>query len=164
MVYKLKVNNMKHFTKLFIGILFLILGGTQSGFAQTTIDNMLLENAVDPADVADKDIYVYLYNVTNGKFVYGGGEFGAQAVLSDRGIRFKVTTTTDGKYRLESAIYNQSHGGGYLGVDTWNPGDARNAFKTYIDRGTGDGKSDIRFTPVADKKTYISYPIELIEI
>ena len=154
MVYKLKVNNMKHFTKLFIGILFLILGGTQSGFAQT-IDNMLLEKAVDPADVADKKdadgnpVYVYLYNVTNHKFVHGGGEFGAQAVLSDRGIRFKVTTTTDGKYRLESAIYNSSHGGGYLGVDIYNPGDARNTLKTYIDRGTVD--SDIRFTQVADK-------------
>lgn len=145
---------MKHFTKLFIGILFLILGGTQSGFAQT-IDNMLLEKAVDPADVADKKdadgnpVYVYLYNVTNHKFVHGGGEFGAQAVLSDRGIRFKVTTTTDGKYRLESAIYNSSHGGGYLGVDIYNPGDARNTLKTYIDRGTVD--SDIRFTQVADK-------------
>ncbi len=140
---------MKHFTKLFIGILFLILGGTQSGFAQTTIDNMLLEKAVDPAKVANQDIYVYLYNVTNKKFVHGGGEFGAQAVLSDRGIRFKVTTTTDGKYRLESAIFNQSHGGGYLGVDIWNSGDAENTYKTYIDRGTDD--SDIRFTPVADK-------------
>lgn len=148
---------MKHFTKLFIGILFLILGGTQSGFAQT-IDDMLLDKAVDPADVADKKdaegnpVYVYLYNVTNHKFVHGGGEFGAQAVLSDRGIRFEVTKTTDGKYRLESAIYNSSHGGGYLGVDIYdiyNPGDARNTLKTYIDRGTVD--SDIRFTQVADK-------------
>lgn len=148
---------MKHFTKLFIGILFLILGGTQSGFAQT-IDDMLLDKAVDPADVADKKdaegnpVYVYLYNVTNKKFVHGGGEFGAQAVLSDRGIRFKVTKATDGKYRLESAIFNQSHGGGYLGMDTYNPGGARNAFKTYIDRGTSDDKSDIHFTSVDGKK------------
>ena len=155
---------MKHFTKLFIVILFLILGGTQSGFAQTTIDDMLLEKAVNPADVAgqkDADgnpVYVYLYNVTNKKFVHGGGEFGAQAVLSDRGIRFKVTKTTDGGYRLESAIFNQSHGGGYLGVDTWNPGDPRNTFKTYIDRGTVDGKSDIRFTQVAENNIYqLSY-------
>lgn len=144
---------MKHFTKLFIGILFLILGGTQSGFAQT-IDDMLLEKAVDPADVAgqkDADgnpVYVYLYNVTNHKFVHGGGEFGAQAVLSNRGIRFKVTTTNDGKYRLESAIYNSSHGGGYLGVDIYNPGATRNTLKTYIDRGTVD--SDISFTSVAE--------------
>lgn len=150
---------MKHFTKLFIGILFLILGGTQSGFAQTTIDNMLLDKAVDPADVADKmeddgktPVYVYLYNVTKGKFVHGGGEFGAQAVLSDRGIRFKVTKTTEGEYgeyRLESAIYNPSHEGGYLGVDIWNEGGTRNTFKTYIDRGTDD--SDISFTPVAGR-------------
>ncbi len=154
---------MKHFTKLFIGILFLILGGTQSGFAQN-IDDMLLKVAVDPAEVADKKdaegnpVYVYLYNVTNHKFVHGGGEFGAQAVLSDRGIRFEVTKTADGKYRLESAIYNKSHGGGYLGVDTWNPGDARNAYKTYIDRGTGDDKSDIRFTQVAENNIYqLSY-------
>lgn len=142
---------MKHFTKLFIGILFLILGGTQSGFAQTTIDNMLLDKAVDPAIVAGTGEYVYLYNVTNGKFVHGGGEFGAQAVLSDRGIRFKVTKITDGVYSLESAIYNPFHDGGYLGMDTGNPRDASNTFKTYIDRGTGDGNSDIRFTQVADK-------------
>lgn len=139
---------MKHFTKLFIGILFLILGGTQSGFAQT-IDDMLLKNAVDPATVAGTGEYVYLYNVTKKKFVHGGGEFGAQAVLSDRGIRFEVTKT-DGKYRLESAIYNPSHNGGYLGVDIYNPGDDRNTYKTYIDRGTDD--SDISFTPVADKE------------
>ena len=139
---------MKHFTKLFIGILFLILGGTQSGMAQT-IDDLLLEKAVDPATVAGTGEYVYLYNVTNKKFVHGGGEFGAQAVLSDRGIRFEVTTTTDGKYRLESAIYNPSHDGGYLGVDIYNPGDARNTLKTYIDRGTVD--FDISFTSVAGK-------------
>lgn len=149
---------MKHFTKLFIGILFLILGGTQSGFAQT-IDDLLLKVAVDPADVADKmeadgktPVYVYLYNVTNKKFVHGGGEFGAQAVLSDRGIRFEVTKTTEGEYgeyRLESAIYNSSHDGGFLGVDIWNEGGARNTFKTYIDRGTD--YSDISFTPVAEK-------------
>lgn len=150
---------MKHFTKLFIGILFLILGGTQSGFAQT-IDDLLLKVAVDPADVADKmeadektPVYVYLYNVTNKKFVHGGGEFGAQAVLSDRGIRFEVTKTTEGEYgeyRLESAIYNSFHEGGYLGVEILNEGGARNTFKTYIDRGTDD--SDISFTPVADKE------------
>lgn len=139
---------MKHFTKLFVGILFLILGGTQSGFAQT-IDDVLLDKAVDPATVARSGEYVYLYNVTYKKFVHGGGEFGAQAVLSDRGIRFKVTATTDGKYRLESAIYNPSHDGGYLGVDINNPGDARNTLKTYIDRGTVD--SDISFTSVAGR-------------
>ncbi len=142
---------MKHFTKLFVGILFLILGGTQSGMAQT-IDDMLLEKAVDPATVAGTGEYVYLYNVTNKKFVHGGGEFGAQAVLSDRGIRFEVTKTTEGEYgeyRLESAIYNPFHKGGCLGVDIWNEGGARNTFKTYIDRGTDD--SDISFTQVDGK-------------
>lgn len=154
---------MKHFTKLFVGILFLILGGTQSGMAQT-IDELLLEKAVSPADVADKTgtdgnpVYVYLYNVTNKKFVHGGGEFGAQAVLSDRGIRFKVTKITDGVYRLESAIYNSSHDGGCLGMDTWNAGGSENTYKTYIDRGTSDGKSDIHFTPVAENNIYqLSY-------
>ena len=142
---------MKHFTKLFVGILFLILGGTQSGMAQT-IDDMLLKVAVDPATVARSGEYVYLYNVTNKKFVHGGGEFGAQAVLSDRGIRFKVTATTDGKYRLESAIYNPSHKGGYLGMDIYNKGGSENTYKTYIDRGTSDDKSDIHFTSVDGKK------------
>ena len=151
---------MKHFTKLFVGILFLILGGTQSGMAQT-IDDLLLEKAVNPAYVADKmeddgktPVYVYLYNVTKGKFVHGGGEFGAQAVLSDRGIRFKVISANDGGYRLESAIFNQFHGGGCLGMDIENHGDAENTYKTYIDRGTSDVKSAIHFTsvPVDGKK------------
>ena len=133
---------MKHFTKLFIGILFLILGGTQSGFAQTTIDDMLLEKAVNPADVAgqkDADgnpVYVYLCNVTNKKFVHGGGEFGAQAVLSDRGIRFKVTKTTDGGYRLDKEADNitlseiaKSVSNDYIHV-TWHNGeDGREAIK-----------------------------------
>lgn len=143
---------MKHFTKLFIGILFLILGGTQSGFAQT-IDNMLLEKAVNPADVAgqkDADgnpVYVYLYNVTNKKFVHGGGEFGAQAVLSDRGIRFKVTKIGEGDdvyYRLESAIYNSSHDGGCLGIDVYK--EDNNGYKIYIDKGSkGEGVNDTHF-------------------
>lgn len=90
---------MKHFTKLFIGILFLILGGTQSGFAQF-IDGMLLEKAVNPADVAGKDIYVFLYNVDEKKFVHGGGEYGMQSVLSERGIRFKVVSADNGGYYL----------------------------------------------------------------
>lgn len=137
---------MKHFTKLFIGILFLILGGTQSGFAQT-IDDMLLKVAVNPATVAGTGEYVYLYNVTNKKFVHGGGEYGAQAVLSDRGIRFKVTKIGEGDdvyYRLESAIYNSSHDGGCLGIDVYK--EDNNGYKIYIDKGSkGEGVNDTHF-------------------
>lgn len=137
---------MKHFTKLFIGILFLILGGTQSGFAQT-IDDMLLKVAVNPATVAGTGEYVYLYNVTKKKFVHGGGEYGAQAVLSDRGIRFKVTKIGEGDdvyYRLESAIYNSSHDGGCLGIDVYK--EDNNGYKIYIDKGSkGEGVNDTHF-------------------
>lgn len=137
---------MKHFTKLFIGILFLILGGTQSGFAQF-IDGMLLEKAVNPATVAGTGEYVYLYNVTKKKFVHGGGEYGAQAVLSDRGIRFKVTKIGEGDdvyYRLESAIYNSSHDGGCLGIDVYK--EDNNGYKIYIDKGSkGEGVNDTHF-------------------
>lgn len=140
---------MKHFTKLFVGILFLILGGTQSGMAQT-IDDLLLEKAVSPDVVAgmmEEDgktpVYVYLYNVTNKKFVHGGGEFGAQAVLSDRGIRFKVTKITDGVYSLESAIYNSSHDGGCLGVDVYK--EDNSGYKIYIDKGANEPVNDNNF-------------------
>lgn len=132
---------MKHFTKLFIGILFLILGGTQSGFAQT-IDDMLLEKAVDPAIVAGTGEYVYLYNVTKHKFVHGGGEFGAQAVLSDRGIRFKVISANGG-YSLESAIYNPSHEGGCLGIDVYK--EDNSGYKIYIDKGANERVDDSKF-------------------
>lgn len=140
---------MKHFTKLFVGILFLILGGTQSGMAQT-IDDLLLEKAADPKDVAGKmendektPVYVYLYNVTKKKFVHGGGEYGAQAVLSDRGIRFKVTKITDGVYSLESAIYNSSHDGGCLGVDVYK--EDNSGYKIYIDKGANEPVNDNNF-------------------
>ncbi len=122
---------MKHFTKLFIGILFLILGGTQSGFAQT-IDDLLLKVAVNPKDVADKDIYVFLYNVDEGKFVHGGGEYGMQSVLSERGIRFKVVSADNGGYYLKSAIYNSAKGS-CLAIDL-GATEGNNSYKTYVDR------------------------------
>lgn len=53
---------MKHFTKLFVGILFLILGGTQSGMAQT-IDDLLLKVAITPEEAAQNKYDVFLYNV-----------------------------------------------------------------------------------------------------
>lgn len=122
---------MKHFTKLFIGILFLILGGTQSGFAQT-IDDLLLKVAVNPKDVAGKDIYVFLYNVDEKKFVHGGGEYGMQSVLSERGIRFKVVSASNGGYYLESAIVNKAKGS-CLAIDL-GATEGNNSYKTYVDR------------------------------
>lgn len=128
---------MKHFTKLFVGILFLILGGTQSGMAQT-IDDMLLEKAVNPADVADQmdeegnPVYVYLYNVDEKKFVHGGGTYGMQSVLSERGIRFKVVSASDGGYYLESAIVNKAKGS-CLAIDL-GATEGNNSYKTYVDR------------------------------
>lgn len=122
---------MKHFTKLFVGILFLILAGTQSGMAQT-IDNLLLEKAVSPADVAGKDIYVFLYNVDEKKFVHGGGEYGMQSVLSERGIRFKVVSADNGGYYLESAIVNKAKGS-CLAVDL-GATEANDSYKTFVDR------------------------------
>lgn len=122
---------MKHFTKLFVGILFLILGGTQSGMAQT-IDDLLLEKAVSPADVADKDIYVFLYNVDEKKFVHGGGAYGMQSVLSERGIRFKVVSADNGGYYLKSAIYNSAKGS-CLAVDL-GATEANDSYKTFVDR------------------------------
>ena len=97
---------------------------------------MLLKNAVDPATVAGTGEYVYLYNVTNRKFVHGGGEFGAQAILNDRGIRFKVISANGG-YSLESAIYNPSHEGGCLGIDVYK--EDNNGYKIYIDKGANEG-------------------------
>lgn len=136
---------MKHFTKLFIGILFLILGGTQSGFAQT-IDDLLLEKAVSPADVADKDIYVFLYNVDEKKFVHGGGEYGMQSVLSERGIRFKVVSASNGGYYLESAIVNKAKGS-CLAIDL-GATEGNNSYKTYVDR-PDDEYANLHFDAVS---------------
>lgn len=136
---------MKHFTKLFVGILFLILGGTQSGFAQT-IDNMLLEKAVNPKDVAGKDIYVFLYNVDEKKFVHGGGEYGMQSVLSERGIRFKVVSASNGGYYLESAIVNKAKGS-CLAIDL-GATEGNNSYKTYVDR-PDDEYANLHFDAVS---------------
>lgn len=142
---------MKHFTKLFVGILFLILGGTQSGMAQT-IDDLLLEKAVSPADVADKTgtdgkpVYVYLYNVDEKKFVHGGGEYGMQSVLSERGIRFKVVSADNGGYYLESAIYNSAKGS-CLAVDL-GATEANDSYKTFVDR-KDDEYANLHFDAVS---------------
>lgn len=136
---------MKHFTKLFVGILFLILGGTQSGMAQT-IDGLLQEKAVSPADVADKDIYVFLYNVDEKKFVHGGGEYGMQSVLSERGIRFKVVSADDGGYYLKSAIYNSAKGS-CLAVDL-GATEANDSYKTFVDR-KDDKYANLHFDAVS---------------
>lgn len=136
---------MKHFTKLFIGILFLILGGTQSGFAQT-IDDMLLDKAVNPKDVAGKDIYVFLYNVDEKKFVHGGGEYGMQSVLSERGIRFKVVSADNGGYYLESAIYNSAKGS-CLAIDL-GATEANDSYKTFVDR-PDDEYANLHFDAVS---------------
>lgn len=142
---------MKHFTKLFVGILFLILGGTQSGFAQT-IDDMLLEKAVNPADVANKTdekgnpVYVYLYNVDEKKFVHGGGEYGMQSVLSERGIRFKVVSASNGGYYLESAIVNKAKGS-CLAIDL-GATEGNNSYKTYVDR-PADEYANLHFDAVS---------------
>lgn len=136
---------MKHFTKLFVGILFLILGGTQSGMAQT-IDDLLLEKAVSPADVADKDIYVFLYNVDEKKFVHGGGAYGMQSVLSERGIRFKVVSADNGGYYLESAIVNKAKGS-CLAVDL-GATEANDSYKTFVDR-PDDKYANLQFDAVS---------------
>lgn len=136
---------MKHFTKLFVGILFLILGGTQSGMAQT-IDELLLEKAVSPADVADKDIYVFLYNVDEKKFVHGGGAYGMQSVLSERGIRFKVVSADDGGYYLESAIVNKAKGS-CLAIDL-GATEANDSYKTFVDR-PDDEYANLQFDAVS---------------
>ena len=136
---------MKHFTKLFVGILFLILGGTQSGFAQT-IDDLLLKVAVNPKDVAGKDIYVFLYNVDEKKFVHGGGEYGMQSVLSERGIRFKVVSASNGGYYLESAIVNKAKGS-CLAIDL-GATEGNNSYKTYVDR-PADEYANLHFDAVS---------------
>lgn len=156
---------MKHFTKLFVGILFLILGGTQSGMAQT-IDELLLEKAVSPADVAGKDIYVFLYNVDEKKFVHGGGEYGMQSVLSERGIRFKVVSAGNGGYYLESAIYNSAKGS-CLAIDL-GATEANNSYKTFVDR-PDDEYANLHFDAVSGQNniyylrtsitTYEGWPI-----
>lgn len=143
---------MKHFTKLFVGILFLILGGTQSGFAQT-IDDLLLKVAVNPKNVADMmeddgktPVYVYLYNVDEKKFVHGGGEYGMQSVLSDRGIRFKVVSASNGGYYLESAIVNKAKGS-CLAVDL-GATEGNNSYKTFVDR-PDDEYANLHFDAVS---------------
>ena len=144
---------MKHFTKLFVGILFLILGGTQSGFAQT-IDNMLLEKAITPEEKTKKKYDVFLYNVDKKQFVHGGGRYGMQTVLSERGIRFKVISAGNGYY-LESAIVNKAKGSCIgidnarldEGVDEWE------AHKVYLDRPE-DKWAVISFNKTEKEKIY----------
>ena len=144
---------MKHFTKLFVGILFLILGGTQSGMAQT-IDDLLLKVAITPEEAAQNKYDVFLYNVDKKQFVHGGGRYGMQTVLSERGIRFKVISAGNGYY-LESAIYNEAKGG-CIGIDnaTLDEGwEERTAHKVYLDRSKNEW-AVIAFNKTEKEKIY----------
>lgn len=141
---------MKHFTKLFVGILFLILGGTQSGMAQSgNTEIEWTKYAVAVGDLKPAD-YVYLYNVTNKKFVHGGGKYGMQAILNDRGIRFQVTAEGDAYY-LESAIYNSTSPdrGRCIGINH----DVLDNDEIYLDRAR-DEYSQILFEKVGDGNVY----------
>lgn len=111
-----------------------------------TIDELLLEKAVSPADVADKDIYVFLYNVDEKKFVHGGGAYGMQSVLSERGIRFKVVSADDGGYYLESAIVNKAKGS-CLAIDL-GATEANDSYKTFVDR-PDDEYANLQFDAVS---------------
>lgn len=95
------------------------------------------------------------------QFVHGGGKYGMQTVLSDRGIRFKVLSAGNNEYYLQSAIYNEGQGA-CMAVDNGDPeksDDERNyhAYKTYLDR-KNDQYAALRFETVGG--TYNQYYLE----
>ena len=78
--------------------------------------------------------------------MHGGGEYGMQSVLSDRGIRFKVVSASNGGYYLESAIVNKAKGS-CLAIDL-GATEGNNSYKTYVDR-PDDEYANLHFDAVS---------------
>lgn len=137
---------MKKFTLFFATAATMLFGSVTSASAQQTEEDIdWINYAVDVTTAmnsygegkSDIDgIYLCNWNPTAGTytFVTAGGEYGTQAIVTNRGIRMYVKSS-NGSYQFEGSLYNP-YFGSLLGTELKQGGCTERVF---LDRNTSYG-------------------------
>lgn len=161
---------MKKFTLFFAAAATMLFGSVTSASAQQTEEDIdWINYAVDVKTAINSygegkpginGIYLCNWNPTTGTytFVTAGGEYGTQAIVTNRGMRMYVEQANDDGYRFKGTLLNTSSGlGSLLGLE---PKDGIYTERVFLDRGNdasvwvltaeshnlGEGKSKTYYT------------------
>ena len=161
---------MKKFTLFFAAAATMLFGSVTSASAQQTEEDIdWINYAVDVKTAIDSygegkpginGIYLCNWNPTKGTytFVTAGGEYGTQAIVTNRGMRMYVEQANEDGYRFKGTLLNTSSGlGSLLGLE---PNDGIYTERVFLDRGNdasvwvltaeshnlGEGKSKTYYT------------------
>ena len=161
---------MKKFTLFFAAAATMLFGSVTSASAQQTEEDIdWINYAVDVKTAINSygegkpginGIYLCNWNPTTGTytFVTAGGEYGTQAIVTNRGMRMYVEQANDDGYRFKGTLLNTSSGlGSLLGLE---PNDGIYTERVFLDRGNdasvwvltaeshnlGEGKSKTYYT------------------
>ena len=161
---------MKKFTLFFATAATMLFGSVTSASAQQTEEDIEWINyAVDVKTAINSygegtpgitGIYLCNWNQTKGTYpkVTAGGEYGTQAIVTNRGMRMYVEQANEDGYRFKGTLLNTSSGlGSLLGLE---PNDGIYTERVFLDRGNdasvwvltaeshnlGEGKSKTYYT------------------
>lgn len=161
---------MKKFTLFFATAATMLFGSVTSASAQQTEEDIdWINYAVDVKTAINSygegkpginGIYLCNWNPTTDTytFVTAGGEYGTQAIVTNRGMRVYVEQANDDGYRFKGTLLNTSSGlGSLLGLE---PNDGIYTGRVFLDRGNdasvwvltaeshniGEGKSKTYYT------------------
>lgn len=136
---------MKKFTLFFAAAATMLFGSVTSASAQQTEEDIdWINYAVDVKTAINSygegkpginGIYLCNWNPTKGTytFVTAGGEYGTQAIVTNRGMRMYVEQANDDGYRFKGTLLNTSSGlGSLLGLE---PNDGIYTGRVFLDRG-----------------------------
>lgn len=153
---------MKKFTLFFATAATMLFGSVTSASAQQTEEDIDWINYAVDVNTAIKSygegksdidgIYLCNWNPTTGKytFVTAGGEYGTQAIVTNRGMRMYVKSSYDGSYQFEGSLYNPNFGS-LLGAELKDGGCTERVF---LDRSESYGLWRLTAGDVNGKKYY----------
>lgn len=137
---------MKKFTLFFATAATMLFGSVTSASAQQTEEDIDWINYAEDVTTAMNSygegkpgingIYLCNWNPTTGKytFVTAGGEYGTQAIVTNRGMKMYVKSS-NGSYQFEGSLYNPNFGS-LLGAELKEGGCTERVF---LDRNTSYG-------------------------
>lgn len=137
---KVKSKDMKKFT-LFIAMTLIALFGVKTTISAQQTEEQIewikyaitIDDAISKYGSSTDGIYLCHWDGgTKYTFVNAGGDYGTQAVVTNRGIRLTATGENTA-FRLKATLYNPSEGV-YLGIEPDGHGSYTD--RVFLDRGT----------------------------